>query len=94
MHFRGKSSLNFFFDRQGPLLIEFAKPGETTNSSRYCATLNRLRVAIKNKRPGKLTNSVILLHDNARPHVAGVVKTQLAKFKWETLQHPPYSPDL
>lgn len=90
----GKVLLTFFFDRQGPLLIEFAKRGETINSSRYCATLNRLRVAIKNKRPGRLTNGVILLHDNARPHVAGVVKTQLAKFKWETLQHPPYSPDL
>ncbi|GFY67314.1 mariner Mos1 transposase [Trichonephila inaurata madagascariensis] len=40
----------------------------------------------------KLTNGVILLHDNARPHVSDVA--QLARFKWKTLQHPLYSPDL
>lgn len=90
----GKVLLTFFFDRQGPLLIEFAKRGETINGARYCATMNRLRVAIKNKRRGRLSNGVILLHDNARPHVADVVKTQLLQFKWETLTHPPYSPDL
>ncbi len=37
---------------------------------------------------------MILLHDNARPHVTDVVKTQLEKFKWEMLKHSPYSPDL
>ncbi|GFS33444.1 hypothetical protein TNIN_327591 [Trichonephila inaurata madagascariensis] len=74
--------------------MEFAKPGDTINSSRYLAILDRLRVAIKSKRPCRLTNGVILLHDNARPHVADVVETQLAKFKWETLQHPPYRSDL
>ncbi|GFV91931.1 histone-lysine N-methyltransferase SETMAR [Trichonephila clavipes] len=72
--------------------MEFATPGDTINSSRYCATLNRLHVAIKNKRPGRLTNGVILLHNNARPHVSDVA--QLANFKWKTLHHPPYSPDL
>ena len=39
--------------------------------------------------PGK----IILLHDNARPHVAAPVKTYLETFKWEVLSHP-YSPDI
>ena len=34
---------------------------------------------------------MIFQHDNARPHVAKVVKTYL---KWEVLLHPPYSPDV
>lgn len=33
-------------------------------------------------------------HDNARPHVAQVVKTYLETLKWEVLPHPPYSPDI
>ncbi|EGI62114.1 Mariner Mos1 transposase [Acromyrmex echinatior] len=36
---------------------------------------------------------MILQHDNARPHVAKVVKTYLETLKWEVL-HPPYSPDV
>lgn len=35
-----------------------------------------------------------ILHDNARPHVAKVVKTYLNTLKWEVLPHPPYSPDI
>ncbi|KAG5315258.1 MOS1T transposase, partial [Pseudoatta argentina] len=38
-------------------------------------------------------DKVILLHDNARPHVAKPVKTYLETIKWEVLPHPPYSPD-
>ena len=37
---------------------------------------------------------MILQHDNARPHVAEVVKTYLETLKWEVLFHPPYSPDV
>ncbi|KAG5322299.1 MOS1T transposase, partial [Pseudoatta argentina] len=39
-------------------------------------------------------DKVILLHDNARPHVAKPVKTYLETLKWEVLTHPLYSPDI
>jgi histone-lysine N-methyltransferase SETMAR len=32
---------------------------------------------------------VVLLHDNARPHVANRTAVQ-----WEIMEHAPYSPDL
>ncbi|KAG5314668.1 MOS1T transposase, partial [Pseudoatta argentina] len=46
--------------------------------------------SLKRKRHDK----VILLHDNARPHVVKRVKTYLETLKWEVLPHPPYSPDI
>ncbi|GFW94458.1 histone-lysine N-methyltransferase SETMAR [Trichonephila clavipes] len=64
------------------------------NSAAYCQTFKRLRRAIQNKRRGMLTNGVRLLHDNARPYTALVTKALLKQFKWEVLDHPPYSPDL
>ena len=39
-------------------------------------------------------DKVILLHDNARPHVAKAVKKYLETLKWNVLPHPPYSPDI
>jgi len=39
-------------------------------------------------------NKIILLHDNARPHVAAPIKTYLETFNWEVLPHSPYSPDI
>ncbi|KAG5325823.1 MOS1T transposase, partial [Pseudoatta argentina] len=52
--------------------------------------------ALKEKRAlyAQRHDKVILLHDNARPHVAKPVKTYLETLKWEALPHPPYSPDI
>ena len=44
--------------------------------------------------PGMLSDGVILLHDNARPHTANLVRVKVKRLSWETLQHPPYRPDL
>ena len=49
--------------------------------------------AIKSQRPVMLSD-VILLHDNDLPHTANLVRDKFRRFGWETLQHPPYSPDL
>ncbi|GFR95296.1 histone-lysine N-methyltransferase SETMAR [Elysia marginata] len=61
-----------FWDSRGVLLFETLQPGETINAARYCQTLDKLREAIRRKRPGQLTNGVILQHDNATLHTARV----------------------
>ena len=83
-----------FWDMRGVLLVEFQEHGRTVNASSYCSLLERLRTAIRTKRRGLLTQGVILLHDNARPHTARLTQETVEHLGLEVLQHPPYSPDL
>ena len=89
-----KLMATIFWDAQGVLLIEFTPRVQTVNSATYCETLNKLKEAIRRKRPGRLREGVVLLHDNATPHTANMTKQWLQHFGWEILPHPPYSPDL
>jgi transposase len=41
-----------------------------------------------------LTDGVLLLHDNARPHTAAPTRSLLEHLNWEMFDHPPYSSDL
>ena len=56
----------------------------------------RLSRSLKEKRPLYVLrhDKVILLHDNARPHVVKPVKTYLEALQREVPLHPPYSPDI
>lgn len=46
------------------------------------------------KREDKSVRSLILLHDNARPHIVNARKQKLDSFGWESLEHPLYGADL
>jgi len=72
------------------------KLGDSITGDRYRLQLIRLSRALREKWPEyeQRYDKVILLHDNARPHVAKVVKKYLETLKWDVLPHPPYSPDL
>ena len=47
----------------------------------------KLRRAIQNKRRGMLSGGVVLLHDNARPHLARQSTHLLQEFSWELFNH-------
>ena len=64
------------------------------NAAAYFDTLTPLRRAIQNKRREMLSGDVCLLHSNARHYSAHVTAALLENFKWDTLAHPPYIPDL
>ena len=53
-----------------------------------------MRPAMRKKRPALLKAGPILLHDNAVPHKSWHVTLVIDEYKWETLKHPTYSPDL
>lgn len=91
-----KLLLCIWWDQKGVIYYELLKPHETVTGDLYRRQLMRLSRALKQKRSEYFErhDKVILLHDNARPHVAKPVKTYLETLKWEVLPHPPYSPDI
>ena len=91
-----KTLLCVWWDQKGVLYYELLGPNETVTADRYQQQLYRLSDVLMQKRSSVVNNrcKVILLHDNARPHVAKSVKQILRELEWEVLPHPAYSPDL
>ncbi|KAG5314925.1 MOS1T transposase, partial [Pseudoatta argentina] len=82
--------------KQGHWVPYELKLRDVITGDRYRLQLMRLSRALKEKRPlyAQRHDNVILLHDNARPHVAKPVKPYLETLKWEVLPYPLYSPDI
>ena len=88
-----KTMLCVWWDWKGVIYWELLENNQTVDKKLYVAQMYRLNDAILLKRPD-LQGKVILLHDNARPHVAKIVKIAIKELEWEILLHPPYSPDI
>ncbi len=88
-----KTMLSVWWDWEGVIHFELLPRNETITAQLYTEQLRRLSNAVDEKRPHRRHN-VILQHDNARPHIANVVKLAIEEFNWEVLPHPAYSPDL
>ncbi|KAF2345186.1 Transposase type 1, partial [Trinorchestia longiramus] len=69
--------------------------GQTVTGDLYSQQLKRVQQTLRQKEPALVNRKgVHFLHDNSRPHVARVVRDTIQQLGWETLCHPPYSPDL
>jgi len=85
-----KPLLCIWWDQLGVVYYELLKSNKTITGALYRTQLMRLSRALKEKRAHySRHDKIILLHDNARPHVAAPVKTYLETLKWEVLPHPP-----
>jgi histone-lysine N-methyltransferase SETMAR len=68
--------------------------GQTVNATVCSEQLERVHKELKTKEPALVTvNGFVLLHDNAKPHVAKVTRETIIRPGWKTLVHPPRSPD-
>lgn len=90
----GKTMVTVFWDTQGVILLDYLERGKTMNGVYYAELLKRLREAIKQKRRGKLSRGILLQHDNAPAHTSHVAQTAAHDCGFQSLPHPPYSPDL
>ncbi|GFR63839.1 angiopoietin-related protein 2 [Elysia marginata] len=59
-----------FWDAKGVILSDILPQGQCINAAQYCSTLDRLRDAVRRKRPGLFRRDVVLKHDNAIPRSA------------------------
>ena len=70
-----------WWDQKGLVYYEL-KPGDSITGDRYRLQLIRLSRALREKRPEyEQRHDKVLLHDNARPYVAKIVKKYLETLK-------------
>jgi len=88
-----KTHLCIWWDQLGVVYYELLKPNETITGTLYGTQLMRLSRALKEKRAHYYSkhDKIILLHDNARSHVAAPVKTYLETFKWSSTSPAVFS---
>jgi len=84
----------FAYDCKGVIMTERVPSGTTVTAAYYRQFLQKLRRMMQANRPDLLENGVLILHDNARPHLGKDVLELLDGYSWEVLPHPPYSPDI
>lgn len=90
-----KIMVTVWWSRGGLIHYEFLKRGETITSTSYCTQIEIMHKKLAVKCPSLVNRKTpILLHDNARPHVAHKTLEKLNELRYEMLPHPPYSPDL
>lgn len=90
----GKIMGTFFWDSEGLLLADYMPHKTTITADVYAEQIRKLRAAIVEKRRGKISKGVLLLHDNAPVHTARKSKAAIRECGFEEIPHPPYSPDL
>ncbi|GFU53166.1 histone-lysine N-methyltransferase SETMAR [Trichonephila clavipes] len=90
-----KVLLCIWLNLKGIIYYELLLYGQTLNSDLYCQQLDRLKLAIDQKRPELANRKGVVFHqDNARPYTSVVTRQKLWELGWKALMHPPYSPDL
>jgi hypothetical protein len=74
----GKMMLMVFWDYKGSILQHYQECRTTLTSAMYSDMLqNELRPAICTDWQGRLSEGVLILHDNARPHTAAHTRETL-----------------
>ena len=90
-----KIMVTMWWPSEGVIHYSLLKPGESITADSYCKEIDEMHEKIRKIRPALVNRKgPILLHDNARPHVSQITVRKLNDLGYETLPHPPYSPDL
>jgi histone-lysine N-methyltransferase SETMAR len=87
-----KRMVSVWWGIHGVIYWELLPEKTTLTAHKYCIQLSKVAAELKKK--GLQGSKIYFQHDNAKPHVAGIVKNKIKQLGWELLPHPPYSPDL
>ena len=77
--------LYIWWDFKRVLFYEIQKPGETVTANLY-------KIQELKPHDAHTPRKGLLLHDNARPHIAIATKDAISELGWEPLPHPDYFP--
>ena len=83
-----------FWDRYGTLLSKYLPGGTTISGSYYASITERLCSAILEKCRGKVSDGVLLLHDNVSIYKYNIVQAAIRKAAFIELNDLAYSPDI
>lgn len=86
-----KELLIIGMDFDGVAFWSLFDEGLTMTSDRYKTFLDE---NVTKWQLDKKISYPIILHDNAKPYKAQIIKDLLKSKSWSSLPHPPYSPDL
>ena len=64
-------------DLKSVIYWELLPEKKTVNDTRYRSQINKLEVVVINK--GLYNGKIYFQHDNAKPHIAKIVKEKIAK---------------
>jgi hypothetical protein len=77
--------------RQGPII---SLEGDPESPRREVTGIGFMEQALKPTLPDFMEEGMIFMQDNAGPHRKAEVQVWLEEQPWETMEWPPYLPDL
>ncbi|EYC34124.1 hypothetical protein Y032_0001g258 [Ancylostoma ceylanicum] len=87
-----KELLSFCWDISGPVFWELVPTGSMVDSDLFCTQLEKVAGILRSRHPER--EKILLLMDNARPHISKKSYEKLTALVIDLVPHPPYSPDL
>ena len=88
-----KSLLMMATNFHGESYFELLQEGETVDSERYIVFLRNVVNHFRSLHEPVMPENMLLMHDNARPHVAHAVTEFINQQNITVIPQPPYSPD-
>ena len=77
------------------VFFELLSRNQTINLDVYCRHLNKLKAAVKEKRPELVNRKGVIFHnDNVTPHISLSTRQKLLRLGWKAMLPPPYTPGL
>ena len=81
----GKVIATVVWDAKSVIMLDFLPKRSTISGVHYAILLDQLRIAIREKRRGKLSKGVLLLEDNVRVHICKVAKDAVEQNGYELI---------